>query len=60
MNVERATVTATSPLTVQLFTSATAVPAKRITGTTYTPAVNDVVAVTVFRDGAVLVLATFT
>jgi len=57
--MERATVTATSPLTVQLYSSATPVPAQKITPTTYVPAVNDAVAVDVFPDGHVIVLGTY-
>ena len=57
MRVERATVTATSPLTVQLRSSLTPVPAHKLTP--YTPAVNDEVAVAVFPDGDLLILGTY-
>jgi hypothetical protein len=60
VHVERATVTATSPLTVQIRSSLTPVPAHKLTPTTYTPAVNDEVAVAFFPDGDVLLLGTYT
>lgn len=59
--LQRATVAAAAPLTVLTQAAASAVPAVKLAGTTYTPTVGDAVAVLVFADnGQPLVLGKYT